>query len=169
MLYAAYGSNLHPERLASRVASATLVGSGALHGWSLLFHKRGRDGSGKCTISPGRGKVCFAIYDVDPGDMLVLDRIEGVGIGYTREVITIPEFGHCSTYLGSEDYLDEQLKPFCWYRELVLLGARVQGFDRDYVAALERVVSHRDPDPGRHAEHWTLVESFSADAGSIAP
>lgn len=160
MLYAAYGSNLHPERLKARVQSARLLGTGNLDGWSLYFHKRGKDGSGKCNIAPGRDSVHFAVYDVDTFDMLILDRIEGVGLGYTREVVMIPGFGHCATYLGSEDYLDDQLKPYCWYRELVLVGAREHEFDPNYVAMLERVESHTDPDPGRHAEHWALIKSF---------
>jgi hypothetical protein len=34
VLYAAYGSNLHPLRLAARAPSAALLGTCALPGWS---------------------------------------------------------------------------------------------------------------------------------------
>ena len=48
LLYFAYGSNLHPERLRERVPSAESLGVARLEAHVLRFHKRGRDGSGKC-------------------------------------------------------------------------------------------------------------------------
>ena len=45
MLYAAYGSNLHPARLSRRAPSAEFVGTALLPGWELRLHKRGQDGS----------------------------------------------------------------------------------------------------------------------------
>ena len=42
MLYAAYGSNLHPVRLSARVRAARLLGAGSVTGWELRFNKRGQ-------------------------------------------------------------------------------------------------------------------------------
>ena len=68
MLYAAYGSNLHPGRLRKRVPSADLVGCAKIEGWSLNFNKRGKDGSGKCSIGVSRNSFVYvAVYDMDPG------------------------------------------------------------------------------------------------------
>ena len=46
LLYAAYGSNLHPGRLQKRVDSARLEGTAFVADLSLTFDKRGVDGSG---------------------------------------------------------------------------------------------------------------------------
>lgn len=46
--YFAYGSNMLTERLIARTPSARPVGTSLLPGHRLTFHKRGRDGSGKC-------------------------------------------------------------------------------------------------------------------------
>ena len=47
-LYFAYGSNLHPARLAARTPSCHALGRAVLARHVLRFHKRGRDGSAKC-------------------------------------------------------------------------------------------------------------------------
>lgn len=51
MRYFAYGSNLCVRRLRRRVPSARALGPARLDGWTLRWHKRGEDGSGKCSIA----------------------------------------------------------------------------------------------------------------------
>ena len=46
--YFAYGSNLHPQRFQERVPSGKFLALAALTRHTLLFHKRGQDGSSKC-------------------------------------------------------------------------------------------------------------------------
>ena len=79
MKYAAYGSNLHPLRLSRRLPSAELISSAYLPDWSLHFHKRSIDESGKCNIRRGGSGVHYAIFEISLEDKLALDRIEGVG------------------------------------------------------------------------------------------
>ena len=50
MLYFAYGSNMLTERLKARVSSATPIGKANLSDHGLRFHKKSKDGSGKCDI-----------------------------------------------------------------------------------------------------------------------
>ena len=74
--YLAYGSNLHPRRLRERTPSARLIGTAEIPGWHLSFTKRGRDGSGKCTISNGGDGVHCAIYEMSRQDKKELDAID---------------------------------------------------------------------------------------------
>lgn len=46
----AYGSNMLVARLTERVPSARPIGIGQLKGHVLRWHKRSKDGSGKCDI-----------------------------------------------------------------------------------------------------------------------
>ena len=124
--YAAYGSNLHPIRLTDRIPSTRLLGTSFVPGWSLKFHKRSKDGSGKCNIlQPGDG-VHIAVYEMRKAEKQELDEIEGLGKGYEDASIVVPEFGRCSTYLGSASHVCNDLAPFDWYKEMVLLGCRKQ-------------------------------------------
>lgn len=162
MLYAAYGSNLHPARLAERLPSARLLGTGQLQDWSLRFHKRSRDASGKCNIVPGREGACFAIFDISRDDKSVLDRIEGVGSGYAAASLIIPPFGECATYIAEASHVDDALRPYDWYRQLVLAGANYHGFPDDYIARIERVQAVGDPDAERGASQWALAGKITA-------
>ncbi len=164
MHYAAYGSNLHPARLAARLASARFLGSGHLQDWSLRCHKRSRDESGKCTILPGSEGVYFAIYDISDADKLALDRIEGLGDGYAGVSLSIPPFGDCASYVAEESHIDDSLQPYDWYRELVLAGANFHGFPDDYVARIRMIPAIRDPDEARSRRHWDLVNRIRAGA-----
>ena len=162
MLYAAYGSNLHPIRLTGRLPRARLVGTGFLADWSLHFHKRSKDESGKCSILSGNDGVYFAIFEISGNEKLALDRIEGVGSGYDAASLYIPPFGDCATYIAQTSHIDETLQPYDWYRELVLAGARFHGFPEDYIARIASVPAIRDPVVERGAEQWELIESIRA-------
>jgi hypothetical protein len=161
MLYAAYGSNLHPQRLRQRTPSAALLGTAMIDGWSLHFDKRGQDGSGKCTIRRDGGSLYCAIYDICPTDKTRLDTIEGVGKGYARSILPVPGYGLCATYVAETRYLDASLLPFCWYRDLVLLGAMAHGFDAGYLARIASVRTQTDPDADRYRLNRRLADTIA--------
>ncbi len=158
MLYAAYGSNLHPLRLTQRIASARLVATRFLPGWSLHFHKLSQDGSGKCNILRGGDGVHFAIFDICTADKRVLDRIEGVGVGYSNASLSIPGLGDCATYAAQPSHIDDSLAPYDWYKELVLTGARLHGFPDKYLDRIESTLAHADPHPDRRIRSWKTVD-----------
>jgi len=158
MLYAAYGSNLHPLRLAERAPSAQLVTTSFLADWSLHFHKLSKDGSGKCNILSGSDGIHVAVFEISVEDKLALDKIEGLGSGYSELLLRVPGIGDCMSYTAQESHIDTTLVPYDWYRELVLMGARVHGFPDSYQ---DRIISRpvcRDPDPHRKGKAWKTVE-----------
>jgi hypothetical protein len=162
MLYAAYGSNLHPVRLAIRISSAKLVGTACLPHWSLRFHKRGEDESGKCSILTGEEGVQFAIFDISSEDKLALDKIEGLGSGYSEISLSIPGIGNSVAYVAEESYVDDSLQPYDWYKELVLAGARFHGFPDRYLKDIEIVQALRDPNSERRVSQWAMVDRVRA-------
>lgn len=162
MLYAAYGSNLHPRRLGARISSARLLATSFMAEWSLHFHKRGDDGSAKCSALPGGDGVHLAVYEISSDDKLVLDRIEGVGFGYEEATLSVPEVGDCTTYVAAESHIDVSLDPYDWYKELVLIGACKHGFPDDYLNWISALPASQDPDPARSARQWKRVEQVKA-------
>lgn len=164
LFYLAYGSNLHPYRIAQRVPSASLVGIAALPGKRLVFHKKSRDGSAKCMfVDTGRDTDTLygAVYAIDSREKPTLDEIEGVGVGYDVQTIDV-EIGDAEfetfTYAADKAYIRPDLLPYDWYRELVLLGAEYHGLPADYVAAIAANGSVADPDEKRAREKNALLE-----------
>ena len=164
MRYAAYGSNLHPLRLTERTPSARLLGAGFLPNWSLCFHKRSKDESGKCSIFACDAGVHFAVFELSAADKLTLDGIEGVGMGYSEIMLSIPGFGDCVSYIAEESHVDYSLQPYDWYKELVLEGMRFHDFPGHYVRPVELTEALGDPDPERSARNWKTVELVKACA-----
>lgn len=160
MLYAAYGSNLHPFRMQQRTPSAQLLGTAQLTDMALRFHKRGyTDFSGKCNIIRcDRATIHVAIYDISPTDMLALDRHEGAGSGYDRALIDISGFGECITYIAAATHIDDTLLPFSWYRDLVVAGCERLEFPLSYVETVKAVRTKRDLEGDRHTANMRLVE-----------
>lgn len=157
--YAAYGSNLHPLRIQERVPSARLLGTSELPGYDLRFDKIGKtDGSGKCSLVTGNGGVHLAIFEVLEEERSLLDKAEGLGYGYDHVSVNVKGFGHCSTYIAAPNAVDGSLKPFVWYKELVVLGCIFNNFPGPYVESIGRVSSVDDPDSARSSEMRTLVE-----------
>lgn len=168
MLYAAYGSNLHPVRILERVPSAWLVGTCALPGWSLRFHKRGADGSAKCDIVTGDEGAHVAVYDLSAAHRRRLDTIEGAG--YEARALELPGFGQAYAYFAADSHIDVGLKPYAWYRALIAIGCRYHRFPADYVARLAGVDTIDDPDGARHESHMALVRrALAADDVFVPP
>lgn len=165
-LYFAYGSNLLTRRLraANRAPSAQPLGLGRLSHHRLTFDKLSdRDGSGKCDAErTDRLTDCVigVLYRVDQSEQAALDLVEGVGIGYRRaevEVDTDDGRLRCRTYLAT--LKQPGIKPFDWYKALVLAGAREHALPGAYIEAIQRVDAVPDPDPLRRALHAPLLAS----------
>lgn len=160
-LYFAYGSNLHPVRLADRVSSAELLGAAVLHGHLLRFHKRGRDGSAKCdALHTGRAAdyVLGAVFRVSEAAVARLDALEGPG--YQAATVAVSMAGtptRALTYRADPDWVDPRLRPFDWYKALVLAGARFHDLPPAWVDGIRAVASEPDPDQERAAAHAALL------------
>ncbi len=165
MRYAAYGSNLHPLRLTERISSAKFVTTRFVSNWSLQFHKRSKDGSGKCNILPGGDGIHVAVFDISVNDKQILDRIEGLGVGYNTQILSLTGIGDCVTYVADASHIDDSLRPYDWYLALVLAGARLHGFPEDYVKKMTLQPTREDPDPARRANAWKTVELLRNGVG----
>ncbi|MEM6581951.1 MAG: gamma-glutamylcyclotransferase family protein [Pseudomonadota bacterium] len=168
MLYLAYGSNLHPLRLQERVPSAALVGVVRLDGYRMLFAKQSHDGSGKCMIVPAQENLAVvygAIYEIEPGEKPRLDAAEGRGAGYEDHSLSCEWAGETIspfTYLAQEGYIDADLRPYRWYLDMAIEGARYHGFADDYIAALAKTSAIPDPDAERNRENQARVAAMVA-------
>lgn len=168
MYYLAYGSNLHPLRLCERTPSAEVMGIIENPGYSLSFAKRGRDDSGKCTLQAtdrGTDKVYGILYRLSGVDKAILDQYEGLGFGYREEMISARLDGvnyRAFSYIAQTDYLDRDLRPYDWYKQLVVLGARLHRLPANYISQLERVEAKPDQDPSRRLENYGRVQRILA-------
>lgn len=149
LYYLAYGSNLHPLRIGKRLRSARPVGTVELPGYVLEFNKIGGDDSGKGNLRhTGRPiDLAFAvIYSLDARQKPLLDRIEGPGyrVHWWRV-----QFGkqrlRCFVYLADERAIDETIKPYDWYRDLIWSGADFHRFPTAYIRDIGRQPSISDP------------------------
>ena len=90
LTYFAYGSNLSSRRLRERSPTADPVGVATLHGWSLRFDKRGRDGTAKANIVPEPGaRVMGVLYTLEGPDRRGLDVAEGLGRAYAEHWVEV--------------------------------------------------------------------------------
>ena len=163
--YFSYGSNMSSRRLIERVPSAKVVAIGRLPEHRLRFHKIGRDGSGKCdaeyTSNPGHD-VVGVVFEISASDKEALDRIEGLRFGYDEKTVAVVlENGgriEATTYYAMR--MDPALKPFHWYKEHVLRGARENNLPGEYIAGIEEIESIPDPDRERRRQELSIYLSI---------
>lgn len=158
----AYGSNMLTKRLTDRCPSARALGMAELRGYELRWHKRSDDGSGKCDVvkSSDEGSVVngvlFSVARTEKGD---LDRAEGRGRGYDEMEVDVSFNGAaCKAQLYYATNHDPKLKPYTWYKALVVAGAKEHGLPPDYVRDLEDTPAIEDPDRKRHATNMKLLK-----------
>src|SRR6202049_2528360 len=155
----AYGSNMLTARLRERVPSAAAIGIGQLAGHALRWDKRSwQDGAGKSaaeTTHRNDDVVWGVLFELEPEDKPALDKAEGVGAGYLEKTVNVlTETGLVTavTYCANEK--DATLRPYHWYKALVIAGAREHGLPASYRNRLELVatVSEHTTRARRHRE-----------------
>jgi gamma-glutamylcyclotransferase (GGCT)/AIG2-like uncharacterized protein YtfP len=82
--YVAYGSNLSVEQMAHRCPDATIVGTGILKDWRLVFRTH-------ATIEQCKGfSVPVLVWAISERDEARLDRYEGYPRYYVKEYLSVP-------------------------------------------------------------------------------
>jgi hypothetical protein len=146
-----------------RVPSAELVGVAEHSKHTLSFHKKSNDGSGKCNMLKSATEsdlIYGAIYKIKAEHKNKLDNFEGKGYGYTDNQILVKHNGseqHLFTYLAQQSHIVDGLKPYHWYKQLVILGAQYLQFPEDYISSIEAIESIEDPEKERRDDQEELV------------
>lgn len=116
VLYFAYGSNMSVARLENRVSSVQVITIARLDNHQLRFHKRSRDGSGKCNakcVGDAADTVYGVLFEMTVSKKRLLDENEGLGNGYgQKDISVIASNGETLTaqyYYATE--IDNSLKP----------------------------------------------------------
>ena len=161
--YFAYGSNMLTRRLTSpkRAPSAVSIGTGYIAGRRLTFDKRSRDGSGKCDAEEtGKetDRVYGVIFEISCSDKRALDRVEGCWKGYKRETVEViaeQTTVLAQTYIATTK--ERGLRPYHWYKVLVVSGAVEHDLPKSYVEWLRVFESEEDPHADRRAENEAML------------
>ncbi len=140
-LYAAYGTNLDPLRMAERCPHSPLRTTGWLQGWRLTFggEEHGWDGALATIVQDPFEQVFVALYDITPEDERLLDGWESADTGLFRKTKV-----RVSTMNGDEVVwvyvLDahEGGLPSASYIGVLADAAESAGAPDDYVRALRR-------------------------------
>ena len=87
-LYAAYGPNLDPARMAQRAPLSPFVDTGWMVDWRLTFGGEDVliDGPSATVVEHSGATVFVALYELHPIDERALDGWEGVDLGLWRKV-----------------------------------------------------------------------------------
>jgi len=160
----AYGSNLDPTRIRTRILSTRVVGRSWLEEHDLRFHVRGTlDGTANADAfytGEATHRVLGMIYAIRRVDLPTLDRIKG---GYSRVLHRLPlDVGGGPTgeraverlqeraggrmvsawsHHGRADTIAEGLRPYDWYLDHVIRSARFHAVPGDYLQRLEDISS----------------------------
>lgn len=167
----AYGSNMLCARLKARCPSASAVRVARLPGHALRWHKHSKDGSGKCDavrVSGGHA-VLGVVYKINANEKRALDQAEGLGQGCDQKDAKVLLHGDAVTvsiYVATKT--DPELKPYTWYKALVVAGAQEHDLPVPYIAMLEAVEASQDPDRTRHDSNMRIVRAAGHMDGAQA-
>ncbi|MEB3051996.1 gamma-glutamylcyclotransferase [Mycolicibacter sp. MYC123] len=149
-LYAAYGSNMHPEQMLQRAPHSPMTGTGWLHGWRLTFAGEdiGWEGALATVVEDPESSVFVVLYDVTPEDEKNMDSWEGSEFGIHKKI-------RCRVDCAPEPVLAwlyvvdawESGMPSARYLGVVAEAAQIAGAPDEYVRNL-RTRPARNIGPG---------------------
>ncbi len=157
ILYFAYGSNMDTARLRYRVPSCRFRCTAQLQKFQLRFHKRSKDGSGKSNAfytGALTDNVFGVVFEIPLDEKAALDRAEGLGRGYNKQSLSVlsPDGKELQvqTYIADPSVVDENLRPYSWYKDFVLKGAAEHRLPSEYIESqIKSVLAVVDPDKKR--------------------
>jgi len=155
LYYFSYGSNMSSKRLSTRVPSAKKLCLAYLEAHQLRFHKRGRDDSAKCDAHfTGKAEhfVIGVVFEIAAVDRPALDNIEGPGYEAKRISVVTDEGETVTAFTYVATHIDKSMKPYHWYKEHVLIGAREHQLPDDYIALIDGTSCMEDNDVSRIAQ-----------------
>lgn len=163
MIYFAYGSNMFIPKLRIPVPSARLLCMATLVKHVLQFTKISKDGSGKCTANftgNSSDQVHGLLFEIDSMEKKNLDDAEGKG--YREVSVELDSSGGkfaAFTYLAKSSSVDNNLKPYAWYKEFIWRGAKEGALPESYIATIEAVDALTDPDQRREEEARSILNN----------
>ena len=148
MLCFSFGSNMCKSHLEGCVGSFNRCGPAFLTGYTLRFHKKSKDGSGKCDAfhTGNPNDVVWGVLDCLTNEQFAkLDEKEGGYCRRSREVTFGEQTVEAALYMAKKKSINSDLQPFDWYKELVVEGARELKLPRGYIDTINAVTSIPDP------------------------
>ncbi len=151
-----------PRRIELRLGRCEAIGTASLRGYALRFHKRGGDGSGKCdafhTGNPAN-TLYGVVYSLSQAQRDMLDEFEGPGYA-SRDVSVRMQSGMLTAYayVARAGHVDTDLRPFAWYKSIVVAGAQAHGLPAHYLETLAAVYASPDPDVDRNSECLAILD-----------
>lgn len=105
--------------------------------------------------------VMGVIYTINAHEKQRLDQAEGLGRGYNEATLSLMIAGNQHKvffYVADPHYIEDSLKPFTWYKALVMLGCHAHqlpdAYTMQYVARVDAVPDHN---PTRTHAHLHLL------------
>ena len=152
LYYFSYGSNMSTRRLAARVPSAKKICNAYLPGHQFRFHKRGKDDSAKCDAhftANAKDHVKGVLFEILAAEKPLLDAIEGQGYESKNVSVVTDDEKTIDAFTYVALHIDKSLKPYHWYKQHILAGAREHQFPEDYISSIETIESIEDKDAAR--------------------
>lgn len=155
------------ERLLARIPGARKVCNAVLPDHRLRFRKSDSGKSGKCDIEVTGNRldrVHGVVYQIPDQDKAILDRYEGLGVGYNDKLVELNSENKqvLSAFTYYALLIDEAMIPYHWYKGHVLHGAIEHQLPADYISIIEAVPSKKDPDTARSVHELAIYGQYIA-------
>lgn len=96
---------------------------------------------------------------------VLLDKFEGNGFGYVDKQVKIEfenKIFNCFSYFAQQEYIVNDLQPYHWYKELVVVGSRYLKFPDSYISSISAIDSCDDHDINRRMKHELLLQNIKS-------
>lgn len=164
MLIFSYGSNMNLNRLTQRVPSAVKVANAYLPGYKFVCNKISKDGSAKANIIKSgipSDLVWGVLFNIDNKEKPLLDKAEGLGLGYNEDTLTffdqLSNSYSAQVYIADNNSINNNLLPFDWYKEFIVTGGIQNHLPAEYISQLQSIICIDDPDEERKLKNYSIL------------
>jgi gamma-glutamylcyclotransferase len=108
------------------------------------------------------GEIVWGVlFNIDSKEKRLLDKAEGLGIGYNEDRLTFIDENNnthaAQVYIGDSKSLNNDLLPYDWYKEFIVTGAMQNNLPRHYISQLQSISCTTDPDETRRVKNYAIL------------
>jgi gamma-glutamylcyclotransferase len=101
------------------------------------------------------------LLNIDSKEKLLLDKAEGLGLGYNEDTLTffdqLSNSYSAQVYIADNSSINNHLLPFDWYKEFIVTGSIHNQLPADYISQLQSIPCIPDPDEKRRLKNFSIL------------
>ncbi|MBW4890942.1 gamma-glutamylcyclotransferase [Mucilaginibacter sp. HMF5004] len=163
MILFAYASNMNMEEFRENIPLAQKLCNAYIPGYEFCFNKSGDDLSAKANIQPSTNaaaKVWGVLISIPEEQEEHFHENEELDLVQMKCMCSDGEMKEAAVLISKPHAINNYLLPYDWYKQKIVVFAKMGKLPEEYIKQLERMEAKIDPDTKRRERRLEKIAKY---------